>query len=67
MTNMTLREYVDMHGQVRTGKALGLTQMAISKALISGRNIKVSVQEGGALEAFETKPFPSKKKVTKRN
>ncbi len=64
MTEMTLREYVNRHGQVRAGKTLGVTQMAISKALISGRNINVSIGGDGEVEAIETKPFPGKKKTT---
>ncbi|MES4613028.1 Cro/CI family transcriptional regulator [Ewingella sp. CoE-038-23] len=61
MTSMTLKDYVAEHGQVRTGNALGVTQIAISKALQSGRTIHVSVKENGVLEAYEVKTFPSKR------
>lgn len=61
MTSMTLKEYVDKHGQVRTGSALGVTQIAISKALHSGRTIHVSVDRDGHVSAYEIKQFPAKK------
>ena len=66
MTSMTLQEYVAKHGQVRTGNALGVTQIAISKALHSGRAIHVSINDDGALEAYEVKVFPAKKGCRKK-
>lgn len=61
MASMTLKEYVDKHGQVRTGVALGVTQIAISKALHSGRTIHISVDDNGTVSAYEIKQFPAKK------
>lgn len=63
MVTFTLKDYVANNGQVNTGKHLGVTQIAISKALRSGRSIFVQVSQGGEVSAYETKPFPSKKKA----
>ncbi len=61
MTSMTLKEYVDKHGQVRTGVALGVTQIAISKALHSGREIHISIGTDGDVSAYEIKQFPARR------
>ncbi|EAA9934105.1 hypothetical protein DPA88_02815 [Salmonella enterica subsp. salamae] len=61
MMTFTLRDYVSENGQVKAGKHLGVTQIAISKALRSGRHIFVNVSDG-KVTAYETKPFPSKTK-----
>ncbi|HAT2207692.1 TPA: Cro/Cl family transcriptional regulator [Kluyvera intermedia] len=61
MVTKTLSEYVEEHGQVKTGLALGISQTAISKALRHRRNIIVEVQQDGTICAREVKPFPSQK------
>ncbi|MDW2745121.1 MULTISPECIES: Cro/CI family transcriptional regulator [Atlantibacter] len=59
MVTFTLKDFVSEIGQVRAGLQLGVTQIAISKALRSGRNIFVRVSNGQAT-AYEAKPFPAK-------
>lgn len=61
MVTFTLKEFVAENGQVRAGMHLGVTQIAISKALRSGRQIFVQISNEGKIAAYETKPFPSKK------
>lgn len=61
MSQITLEQYVKQHGQVKAGAALGVTQIAISKALRAGREIFVVIAEDGAISAFEHKSFPSKR------
>lgn len=62
MYQITLGEYVKEHGQVKAGEALGVTQIAISKALRAGREIFVVISEEGNVSAFENKAFPSKRR-----
>ena len=62
MNQITLGEYVKEHGQVKAGEALGVTQIAISKALRAGREIFVVISEEGNFSAFENKAFPSKRR-----
>ncbi|MEE9660787.1 Cro/CI family transcriptional regulator [Enterobacter cloacae complex sp. CARB60] len=62
MNKITLGEYVKEHGQVKAGEALGVTQIAISKALRAGREIFVVISEEGNVSAFENKAFPSKRR-----
>jgi len=64
MMTLTLKDYVSEIGQARAGQRLGVTQIAISKALRSGRSIFVQIQDGH-IAAFETKPFPAKQKPTR--
>lgn len=66
MVVMTLREFTDRYGQSQAGSALGTTQMAVSKALASGRNISIKIGESGDVEAFEIRPFPSTKRARKK-
>ena len=54
MNQITLKEYVKEHGQVRAGAALGVTQI--------GREIFVVISEEGTVSAFENKAFPSKRR-----
>ena len=61
MKTITLKDYVAENGQVRAGKHLGVTQIAISKALRSGRSIFVQIYSDGKVSAYETKTFPAKK------
>ncbi|WP_193133756.1 Cro/CI family transcriptional regulator [Klebsiella grimontii] len=63
---MTLREFTDRYGQSQAGAVLGTTQMAVSKALASGRNISIKISESGDVEAFEIRPFPSAKRTRKK-
>lgn len=62
MMTLTLKDYASEVGQVRAGDRLGVTQIAISKAVRSGRNIIVQVADDGKVSAFENKPFPAKSK-----
>ena len=62
MNQIPLGEYVKEHGQVKAGEALGVTQIAISKALRAGREIFVVISEEGNVSAFENKAFPSKRR-----
>lgn len=66
MVVMTLREFTDRYGQSQAGSALGTTQMAVSKALASGRNISIKISESWDVEAFEVRPFPSNKRARKK-
>ncbi|WRH15391.1 hypothetical protein GC087_21480 [Pantoea sp. JZ2] len=61
---LTLKDYVSEIGQVRAAQRLGVTQIAISKALRSGRSIFVQI-EPDHIAAFETKPFPSKQRAVR--
>ena len=65
MMTFTLKDYASEIGQVRAGERLGVTQIAISKAVRSGRNIVVHVADDGKVSAFESKPFPAKSKKMK--
>ncbi|HGU6444649.1 TPA: Cro/CI family transcriptional regulator [Citrobacter amalonaticus] len=65
MMTLTLKDYASEVGQVRAGERLGVTQIAISKAVRSGRNIVVHVADDGKVSAFESKPFPAKSKKIK--
>lgn len=62
MMTFTLKDYAAEIGQVKAGERLGVTQIAISKAVRSGRTIFVHVTEDGKVTAFENKPFPSKRR-----
>lgn len=65
MMTFTLKDYASQVGQVRAGERLGVTQIAISKAVRSGRNIVVHVTDDGMVSAYESKPFPAKAKKNK--
>ncbi len=65
MMTFTLKDYASQVGQVRAGERLGVTQIAISKAVRSGRNIVVHVTDDGKVSAYESKPFPAKSKKNK--
>ncbi|MDM3032127.1 Cro/CI family transcriptional regulator [Citrobacter sp. CK186] len=65
MMTFTLKDYASEIGQVRAGELLGVTQIAISKAVRSGRNIVVHVADDGKVSAFENRPFPAKKSKSK--
>lgn len=65
MITLTLKDYASEVGQVRAGDRLGVTQIAISKAVRSGRNIIVQVADDGKVSAFENRPFPAKSKKIK--
>lgn len=58
--SVSLPEYVAINGQDRVAKQLNLTQGAISKALMSDRQIYICAN-GGCIEAIEVKPFPARK------
>ncbi|MCS2168066.1 Cro/CI family transcriptional regulator [Scandinavium manionii] len=65
MMTLTLKDYASEVGQVRAGERLGVTQIAISKAVRSGRDIVVHITDDGKVSAFESKPFPAKSKKIK--
>lgn len=58
MEKIPLREYVKRHGQLKTARDLGVSQGAVSKALITGRNIYV-FHDDGKLKAEEVRKFPA--------
>lgn len=62
MTEFTLLQYVDKHGQTETGSRLGLTQGAIWQMLKSDRAIVVTELENGEIEGWERKPIGNKDK-----
>ncbi|MBG6243353.1 MAG: hypothetical protein EKE20_16825 [Candidatus Symbiopectobacterium sp. Dall1.0] len=61
MTRLTLHQYVALHGQEKTAKALGVYQSAICKALKTARQITVTVYPDGEVKAEEIKPFPNQR------
>lgn len=67
MKRLSLLEYVKLHGQGKTAKALGLYQSGISKALRMRRRITVLIHDDGKVEAEEVKPFPSSNIKQKTN
>lgn len=60
MTTKSLTEFAKEHGQEKAATLLGMTQGALSKALLRKRNIVVTALENGAFRAEERRPFPSK-------
>lgn len=62
MSRMTLADYAKIHGQEKTASDFGVIQCAISKAIRSGRNIYVTIQQDGSVKGEEIRPFPSHKK-----
>ncbi len=56
MTERTLADYVEEHGQTATALELGITQGAVWQMLRAQRAIFVVKLPGGQLEAFEKKP-----------
>uniref|UniRef100_A0A3B0MGY9 Regulatory protein cro n=1 Tax=Arsenophonus endosymbiont of Trialeurodes vaporariorum TaxID=235567 RepID=A0A3B0MGY9_9GAMM len=61
MKQLTLAEYVNIHGQEKTAKTFGIYQSAINKVIHSKRKITVFIYEDGKVEAKELKPFPSQR------
>lgn len=55
MSEVSLAEYVQEHGQTTTAERLGLTQGAIWQMLRSERDIVVREGDDGSLEAIERK------------
>jgi len=64
MSRMTLADYAKIHGQAKTANDFGVIQCAISKAIRSGRDIFVIIQEDGKIRGEEVRPFPAFKKVS---
>ncbi|MDM3114233.1 Cro/CI family transcriptional regulator [Citrobacter sp. Cf128] len=62
MSRMSLAEYAKIHGQAKTANDFGVIQCAISKAIRSGRDIFVIIQQDGSVKGEEVRPFPSHKK-----
>ncbi|TCL06861.1 Cro/CI family transcriptional regulator [Sodalis ligni] len=63
MKRISLAEYVADYGQVNAAAALGVYQSAISKAIASGRNVTVIINDKGDVYAEELRPFPSQKRL----
>lgn len=63
MEKIPLKNYVETHGQAKAASEIGVTQGAISKALITKRNIYV-FHQNGKLIAEEIRRFPSLPKVS---
>jgi predicted DNA-binding protein (UPF0251 family) len=56
MSEMTLTEYVALHGQTKTAEQMGLTQGAVWQMLQRGRDVRVVAHPDGAVEFYERKP-----------
>lgn len=63
MSRMSLAEYAKIHGQAKTANDFGVIQCAVSKAIRSGRDIFVIIQQDGSVKGEEVRPFPSHKKT----
>lgn len=59
MNQITLKSFVDQFGQTGAATRLGVTQGAVRKALLYGREIYVTENDDGTFSANEIKPFPS--------
>lgn len=58
MNEITLKMYVDTHGQTETAKRLGLTQGAVWQMLKSSRQIQIRESDDGSVSwAYERKPI----------
>lgn len=65
MREMTLKEYLANGTQTEVAKALGIYQTAVSQMLAAGRDVRVVVDESGAIiKAFEVKPIGRKTSTT---
>lgn len=62
MTEFSLSQYVEKHGQTETASRLGLTQGAIWQMLKSERKIVVTELKNGEVEGWERKPIGNKNK-----
>lgn len=60
MKELTIVEFVAVHGQSAAAKALNLSQPAIWKALHKGRDIRIRLHDDGRIEAYEIKPIGKK-------
>lgn len=60
---LTLKEFVNRHGQAKVVKMFGITQGGLSRALNnSNRNIIVRIING-QVQAFDIRPFPYKQEI----
>ena len=57
MTQKTLSEYVEAHGQTETARRAGLSQGAIWQMLQAGRRVFVTEMGDGTVELEEIKPI----------
>ena len=62
MIRKKLADYAKIHGQAKAASDFGVIQCAISKAILAGRNIMVTVKPDGSVIGEEVRPFPSNKK-----
>ncbi|MBF4179083.1 Cro/CI family transcriptional regulator [Lelliottia nimipressuralis] len=62
MRKITLKSFAEEVGQVKAADQLGVRQSAISKAIKSGRNVVVTISNGGEVTAEEVKAFPSQRR-----
>ncbi len=57
-----LREYVTGKSQVEVAEKLGVTQGAISQMLLSGRDVRVVIDDSGKAEGYELRRIGSRRK-----
>jgi hypothetical protein len=57
MTQKTLSEYVEAHGQTETARRAGLSQGAIWQMLQNGRRVFVTEIDAETVELEEVKPI----------
>lgn len=57
---ITLQEYVKNNGQRKVAEKLGITQAAVSKAILRNREIYIFLNNG-KIEAKEIRDFPTVK------
>lgn len=63
MKNLSLNEYLELHGtQAALAAALGVNQSAISQMVKAGRNIQITIASDGRIEASEVRPIPARPK-----
>lgn len=58
MNSIPLPDLVAQKGQAAVAEAFGVSPAAIHKAVRSGRNIVVTINEDGSYTGQETRPFP---------
>lgn len=61
MSKTPLKAYLETNSQASLAQAVGLTQGAISKMLLAGRNVFVVSHQGGTIELVEEKQIANSK------
>lgn len=62
MKTSSLSRFAEKNGQALAANVLGVSVAAISKAIIEERKITITEHEDGRVTAFETRPYPARKK-----